>query len=101
MGAQNCDSKVCTIKGVRAWSRIEAAGLFTLTACARWQVRELEARVEDAATAAARAAREAAAAVEAERSALAEARRENTVLAAAAGADKNSALAELKVRTPC
>lgn len=64
------------------------------------QVRELQARLEDAASAAARAAREAAAAVKAERAALGEARRENTVLAAAAGADKNNALAELKVGCP-
>lgn len=70
-----------------------------LTVCLRWQVRELEAQVEDASSAAARAVREAAAAVEAERAVLAEARRENAVLAAAAGAEKNSALADLKVRT--
>lgn len=55
------------------------------------------AQLEDAATAAAKAARDAAAAVEAERAALGEARREICVLAAAAGADKDNALAELKV----
>lgn len=60
-------------------------------------MRDTGAQLEDAAIAAAKAARDAAAAVEAERAALGEARREICVLAAAAGADKDTALAELKV----
>ena len=61
------------------------------------QVAQLEAQEEDAARRKAAADMEAARAVEAARSELAAAQREAEVLRAGAGADKDSALAALKV----
>ena len=64
------------------------------------QVAQLKTDVEEAARRKAAADMEAARAVEAARSELAAAQREAEVLRAGAGADKDSALAALKVPTP-
>ena len=61
---------------------------------------QLQAALEQAAAAAKSAADEAAAALGTKRAALAESRREIDVLTAAAGAEKDTALAALKVPLP-